>query len=92
MIAVRGYLAGACLLLALILSASAETLHVAGAGSLTAAFTDLLRRFPSAPDTVAPPALCCGMCLVYRVPSTRRALGNSRILRFVLPEVMAIAP
>ncbi len=36
-------------------ASSADTLHVAGAGSLTAAFTDLLRRFPAGPDTVAPP-------------------------------------
>jgi molybdate transport system substrate-binding protein len=36
-------------------AASADTLHVAGAGSLAAAFSDLLRRFPAGPDTVAPP-------------------------------------
>jgi len=30
-------------------------LHVAGAGSLASAFTDLLRRFPACPDTVAAP-------------------------------------
>ena len=30
-------------------------LHVAGAGSLASAFTDLLRRFPAGPDTVAVP-------------------------------------
>ncbi len=35
--------------------ASAETLHVAGAGSLATAFGDLLRRFPAGPDTVATP-------------------------------------
>jgi molybdate transport system substrate-binding protein len=35
-------------------AASADTLHVAGAGSLAAAFSDLLRRFPAGPDTVAP--------------------------------------
>jgi molybdate transport system substrate-binding protein len=33
----------------------ADTLHVAGAGSLATAFTDLLRRFPAGPDTVATP-------------------------------------
>ena len=55
MVARRGYVAGLGLLFALTLSASAETLHVAGAGSLTAAFTNLLRSFPAAPDTVAPP-------------------------------------
>ena len=49
--AMRGCLAGFGLLFALTLSASAETLHVAGAGSLTAAFTNLLRSFPAAPDT-----------------------------------------
>jgi hypothetical protein len=49
--AMRGYVAGFGLLFALTLSASAETLHVAGAGSLTAAFTNLLRSFPAAPDT-----------------------------------------
>ncbi len=42
-------------LLLTISAASADTLHVAGAGSLAAAFSDLLRRFPAAPDTVAPP-------------------------------------
>jgi molybdate transport system substrate-binding protein len=36
-------------------AASADTLYVAGAGSLAAAFSDLLRRFPAGPDTVAPP-------------------------------------
>jgi molybdate transport system substrate-binding protein len=36
-------------------AASAETLHVAGAGSLATAFNDLLRRFPAGPDTVATP-------------------------------------
>jgi ABC-type molybdate transport system substrate-binding protein len=55
MIAMRGCLAGLALLFGFALSASAESLHVAGAGSLTAAFTDLLRGFPAAPDTVAPP-------------------------------------
>lgn len=33
----------------------AETLQVYGAGSLTAAFTDLLRRFPNGADEVRPP-------------------------------------
>jgi molybdate transport system substrate-binding protein len=36
-------------------AASADTLRVTGAGSLAAAFSDLLRRFPAGPDTVAPP-------------------------------------
>jgi ABC-type molybdate transport system substrate-binding protein len=35
--------------------ALADTLRVTGAGSLTAAFTDLLRRFPAGADTVAAP-------------------------------------
>jgi ABC-type molybdate transport system substrate-binding protein len=35
--------------------ARADSLKVAGAGSLTAAFTDLLRRFPAGTDTVAAP-------------------------------------
>lgn len=43
------YFAGLGLLFALRLSASAETLHVAGAGSLAAAFTDLLRNFQRRP-------------------------------------------
>jgi molybdate transport system substrate-binding protein len=43
------------LLLAPTLAASAEPLRVIGAGSLTAALTDLLRAFPAAPDTVAAP-------------------------------------
>src|SRR5258708_279286 len=45
-------------LIALLLTApaaSADTLHVAGAGSLATAFSDLLRRFPAGPDTVATP-------------------------------------
>jgi molybdate transport system substrate-binding protein len=51
----------ACLgsLLALTLSlaspASAETLRVMGAGSLASAFTNLIRSFPAAPDTVGAP-------------------------------------
>jgi molybdate transport system substrate-binding protein len=36
-------------------AARADVLHVAGAGSLASAFTDLLRRFPAGPDTVAMP-------------------------------------
>ena len=40
---------------ALVPPASAETLRVMGAGSLTAAFTDLLRSFPAGADTVAAP-------------------------------------
>jgi molybdate transport system substrate-binding protein len=42
-------------LIALAPPASADTLRVAGAGSLAAAFTDLIRRFPAGPDTVAAP-------------------------------------
>src|SRR5215471_3096942 len=44
--------------IALVLLASpalAETLHVVGAGSLTDAFTDLIRRFPAGADTIAMP-------------------------------------
>jgi molybdate transport system substrate-binding protein len=33
----------------------AEPLHIFAAGSLTAAFTDMLREFPAPPDTIAPP-------------------------------------
>jgi molybdate transport system substrate-binding protein len=33
----------------------ADTLRVMGAGSLASAFTDLLRRFPAGPDTIAAP-------------------------------------
>jgi ABC-type molybdate transport system substrate-binding protein len=36
-------------------ASTADTLHVAGAGSLATAFTDLLRRFPAGPDTIATP-------------------------------------
>lgn len=50
----RPFLLLAALLL-LALPAAADTLHVIGAGSLTAAFSDLLRRFPAGPDSVAPP-------------------------------------
>jgi molybdate transport system substrate-binding protein len=42
-------------LIALAPPASADTLRVTGAGSLAAAFTDLIRRFPAGPDTVAAP-------------------------------------
>jgi molybdate transport system substrate-binding protein len=55
MITVRECFVVLGLLVALTPSASADTLHVAGAGSLTAAFTELLRIFPSAPDAVAQP-------------------------------------
>jgi ABC-type molybdate transport system substrate-binding protein len=44
--------------IALVLLASpgrAETLQVVGAGSLTDAFTDLIRRFPASADTIATP-------------------------------------
>jgi ABC-type molybdate transport system substrate-binding protein len=44
--------------IALVLLASpglAETLQVVGAGSLTDAFTDLIRRFPAGADTIAAP-------------------------------------
>src|SRR5260370_3411508 len=44
--------------IALVLLASpgrAETLQVVGAGSLTDAFTDLIRRFPTGADTIAAP-------------------------------------
>jgi molybdate transport system substrate-binding protein len=47
-----------CCLIALISyspPALADTLRVAGAGSLTDAFTDLLRRFPAGADTIATP-------------------------------------
>jgi molybdate transport system substrate-binding protein len=36
-------------------AARADTLHVLAAGSLTAAFSDLLRRFPTGSDSVTPP-------------------------------------
>jgi molybdate transport system substrate-binding protein len=47
----------ACLICLILLapSARADTLRVMGAGSLAAAFTDLIRRFPAGPDTVAAP-------------------------------------
>jgi ABC-type molybdate transport system substrate-binding protein len=43
------------IVLSLVPAARADALHVAGAGSLTSAFTDLLRRFPAGPDIVAVP-------------------------------------
>ena len=46
------------LLFALVVLASpalADTLRVAGAGSLTESFSDLLRRFPAGADTIATP-------------------------------------
>jgi molybdate transport system substrate-binding protein len=42
-------------ILSLMPAARADVLHVAGAGSLASAFTDLLRRFPAGPDAVAVP-------------------------------------
>ncbi|SRR5579871_725828 len=47
----------ACLiaLIALASPALGDTLRVVGAGSLTEAFTDLLRRFPAGADTIAAP-------------------------------------
>ena len=36
-------------------TAHADALQVLGAGSLTAAVSDLLRRFPAGADTIAPP-------------------------------------
>lgn len=47
----------ACLLTLTLLApaAQADTLHVMAAGSLAAAFTDLIGRFPAGPDTVAAP-------------------------------------
>jgi molybdate transport system substrate-binding protein len=47
----------ACLITLLLTApaASADALHIAGAGSLATAFGDLLRRFPAGPDTVATP-------------------------------------
>ncbi len=52
----RRRLAG-CLIALILLTppALADTLKVAGAGSLTEAFTDLLRRFPAGTDTIAAP-------------------------------------
>jgi molybdate transport system substrate-binding protein len=46
-----------CLIALILLAppAAADTLRVMGAGSLTDAFTDLLRRFPAGPDTIAAP-------------------------------------
>jgi len=42
-------------LLFVVPAARADTLHVLAAGSLSDAFSDLLRRFPAGPDSVAPP-------------------------------------
>jgi molybdate transport system substrate-binding protein len=43
------------IILSLMHAARADVLHVAGAGSLASAFTDLLRRFAAGPDAVAAP-------------------------------------
>src|SRR5258707_7345368 len=52
----RHRIAGCFIALALLASpALAETLQVVGAGSLTDAFTDLIRRFPAGADTIAMP-------------------------------------
>jgi molybdate transport system substrate-binding protein len=52
-----GYRLAACLISLMLLApaAAADTLRVFGAGSLATAFTDLIRRFPAGPDTVAAP-------------------------------------
>src|SRR5215470_10103244 len=53
---VRHPIAG-CLITLILLAppAMADTLRVMGAGSLSEAFTDLLRRFPAGVDTIAVP-------------------------------------
>jgi ABC-type molybdate transport system substrate-binding protein len=51
----RNRFAALLFILSLMPAARADVLHVAGAGSLASAFTDLLRRFPAGPDTVATP-------------------------------------
>src|SRR6202021_4286883 len=52
----RHRLAGCVIALILLAPpAMADTLRVMGAGSLTDAFTDLLRRFPAGADTIAAP-------------------------------------
>jgi molybdate transport system substrate-binding protein len=53
----RRYRLVGCLIALILLTppALADALRVAGAGSLTEAFTDLLRRFPAGADTIAPP-------------------------------------
>jgi ABC-type molybdate transport system substrate-binding protein len=52
----RHRIAGCFIALALLASpALAETLQVVGAGSLTDAFTDVIRRFPAGADTIAAP-------------------------------------
>jgi ABC-type molybdate transport system substrate-binding protein len=46
-----------CLIALILLAppAMVDSLRVMGAGSLTDAFTDLLRRFPAGADTIAAP-------------------------------------
>src|SRR5262245_27278235 len=52
----RHRIAGCFIALVMLASpALAETLQVVGAGSLTDAFTDLIRRFPAGADTIATP-------------------------------------
>jgi molybdate transport system substrate-binding protein len=51
----RNRFSAVLIVLSLMPAARADILHVAGAGSLVGAFTDLLRRFPAGPDTVATP-------------------------------------
>ena len=74
--AMRGYLAGFGLLFALTLSASAESLHVAGAGSLTTAFTDLLRSFPAARKKTPEPRRDRRIGHRPKWPETRREKQN----------------
>jgi molybdate transport system substrate-binding protein len=51
---VRQFAAALAVLLVQATPAAADNLQVIGAGSLSAAFSDLLRRFPAGPDSVAP--------------------------------------
>src|ERR1700678_642924 len=53
----RRYRLVGCLIALILLTPPAlpDALRAAGAGSLTEAFTDLLRRFPAGADTIAPP-------------------------------------
>jgi molybdate transport system substrate-binding protein len=90
-----------CLLFAAIVSvvepASADTLKVMGAGSLRAAFTDLLHRFPAGTDTIAEPEFGASGLMRQKIEAGAQVdvfasadMGQARKLAADHPERMVI--
>ena len=66
-----------CLMVALVIlstSARADTLKVMAAGSLRAALTDLLHRFPLQSDTVDPPEFGASGLMRQKIEMARRLM------------------